>query len=288
MFQIQDLLQNQWLIHQGSALAYLPQLINYLKGGELNLESQELMARNEPYTIEAKTNIVTGWEIGDYDIPKNSIAVIPVNGVIMKYGYTGTQKIQQRIAQAEANPNIIAHLFYTESPGGMVSGTDTTETAILNCTKPTIGFGSGLVASAAMWLFAACKYRILSSPLDQIGSIGTMASIKDFSGLMEKYGVVIKEVYATLSTDKNGVLKELLINDNDAPIVKQLDFINEAFHASIRSNLGIASTSEVFSGGIYFAKDGIELGLANEINTLSYAVEYAYNMGIANSYAQNN
>ena len=281
MFQIQDIFQNQWLIHHESALAYLPQFINYLKGGELSTESKELVARSDPYTIEAGTNIVTGWRIGDYDIPRNSVAVIPVNGVIMKYGYSGTQRIQQRIAEAEVNPNIIAILFYVESPGGMVSGTDITEQTILNCKKPTIGFGSGLVASAAMWIFAACNYRILSSRLDQIGSIGTKVSIKDFSGLMEKYGITIKDVYASLSTEKDNVIRELLENNNDKPLIKQLDFVNKAFHTSIQTNLKISASSEVFSGGIYFAEEGISHGLANEVNSFPYAVELAYNRGMA-------
>ncbi len=284
---LEEIFQNQWLIHEASAKAYIPQFIAYLQGAKLTIDAEEVIARSKPYSTNAQNNIVSDWELGESDIPENSIAVIPITGAIRKYGYSGSMSIQRRIQQAEGNPNIIAIVFLVESPGGMVSNTDVTAQMIKNCKKPTVGYVTQMVASAAMWLFSAMDYRILSSPLDSIGSIGTMASLQDLSGLEEKYGIKIIDIYATLSTKKNNEVRELLENNNDAPIKEHLDFINAAFHKTIRDNLGLTEKSEVFTGAIYNAERGIELGLANEINTFSHAVERAYQLGMAQSFVNN-
>lgn len=289
MFNIlQEIFQNYWLIHHDSAKAYLPHLIAAFKGVEFNLENQEIIERNTPGIVShGKTSIVKDWELSEIDIPENSIAIIPIKNVIRKYGWSGTAQIQQRIAQAEGNQNIIAILFWFETPGGMVTNTDLTAIDIKNCKKPTVGFASQMVASAGMWLYSACDYRILSSPLDRIGSIGTMASLTDLRGLEEKFGIKVIDLYASLSTNKNNEIRELLENNNSAPIVETLDFMNAAFHAAIRENLGLNDKSPVFTGEIYFAEEGVKQGLANEINTLSYAIEKAYQLGLTNSYVNN-
>lgn len=282
MFHIlEEVFQNQWLIHKESALSYLPQLIAYFKGASIEFESKEFLQRNTPYYTNAETNTVTGWEISDAEIPENSVAVIPVNTVIRKYGYSGTVEIQKRIIQAEANPNVISIVFWFETPGGMVANTDVTANMIRACEKPTVGFASTMVASAGMWLYSACDYRIIQSKLDHIGSIGTMASVQDIRGMEDKLGIKMIDIYASLSTRKNEDIRELLENDNPEPIRKRLDYLNEAFHSSIRENLGIKKDSEVFTGKLYLAEEGIRLGLANEINSYAYAIDYASKAGIA-------
>ncbi len=288
---IQDVFSNQWLIHKESALAYLPHLIAYIKGADLKINNEAFNARVTPYYIDARSQVVTPWEMEEGNVPENSIAVIPVMGAVRKYGYNGTVKIQNRIRMAEDNENVIAILFLFETPGGMVTNTDLTAEMIKNCTKPTVGFAQGMVASAGMWMFSACDYRIIQSKLDRIGSIGVMASITDVKKLEEKWGFSVKDIYATLSTKKNEAIRALFDKADESLMVEHLDYINDEFHACIRENLGINKDSEVFTGKIYFAEEGVSLGLANEINSLDYALEYAENLGlielIKNNYVNN-
>jgi len=278
---IEEVFQNNWLIHKDIALSYLPQLISYLNGNKLEFNSEELIQRNKPYIINNQTSIVGTHDLEDIDIPENSIAVIPIVGIIRKYGYYGTQELINKIALAEQNPQIIAILFYYETGGGMVTNTDIAAEAIKNCTIPTIAFASGIVASAGMWLYSASNYRIIQSKLDSIGSIGTMVQLADYNGFYEKYGINIYEIYATLSTKKNNEIRELFDKQNDKPMIESLDFVNAEFHSVISRNLNIKSDSEVFTGELYYAERGIELGLANEINSFDYAVAKANELGLA-------
>jgi ClpP class serine protease len=67
---------------------------------------------------------------------------------------------------------------------------------------------------------------------------------------------------------------------NTQSIVDDLDFVNGIFHKTIQDNLGISADSEVFTGAIYNAAQAVDLKLINEINTLEYAIDYAYKQGL--------
>ncbi len=284
MTKVEEVFQNYWLIHNESAISYLPLLISYLKTGQSDFMSEDFKARVAPYYMSQSAS---GFERADMSQSENLVAVIPVMGALTKWGYNGTQKLIERTMAAESDPNVSAILYYFETPGGMVTNNDLAALTIKSCSKPTIGFGSSLVASAGMWLFSACNYRILSSKLDRIGSVGTMATFTDMSQfLKEKLGINVYEIYASLSSDKNNEIRELIAG-NQTLLVASLDFLNEAFHEAIRTNLNIPKDSEVFTGKIFFAEKGIELGLADEINSLEYAVKLAHGKGIANAIKSN-
>jgi ClpP class serine protease len=184
---------------------------------------------------------------------------------------------------ASDNPNICAVVFLVNSPGGMVFYTDITAQTIKDLQKPSVSVIFNCAASAAMWLISATDYRIATSQMDRIGSIGVKTSVMDLTGLLkDKLGISVFEIYASLSTKKDFQYRELLKDpSNPQPIIDELDQTNAIFQQAIIDNLGISKDSEVFSGDIYGAKQAIQLGLINEINTMEYAIQYAYNLGLA-------
>lgn len=284
MDRVLEMLSARWLIHRDTALSYLPMMIAFLNGSDnfasLMPEAEE-KKRSTPKVLafSSAPGLMVQYEFDDPCIPDNSIAVIPIQGPILSWK---SMNLVDSIRKAQSNDNIIALLFPTNSPGGMVFYTDILAKEIKNCKKPTVASIMNMSASAAMWITSAMNYRIATSPMDWIGSIGVFTSYTDMQILLkDKLGITITDIYATLSTRKNEMSRALL-EGNKKPIIDDLDFVNDIFHAAIRENLGIKADSEVFTGAIYNAQDAIKQGLINEINSLDYAIEYAYNAGLTN------
>ncbi len=279
-----EMLSARWLIHRDTALSYLPMLIAFLNGNDqfaslMPKAEQEKHSKPRILAMGSEPGSMVRYEFDDPCIPDNSIAVIPIQGTILSWK---SMNIVEAVRKASDNENIIALLFPTNSPGGMVFYTDILANEIKNCKKPTVASIMNMSASAAMWITSAMDYRIATSKMDWIGSIGVFTSYTDMQVMLkEKLGITITDIYATLSTRKNEMTRALL-EGNQKPIIDDLDFVNEIFHTAIRENLGIKADSEVFTGAIYNAQQAINHGLINEINSLDYAIDYAYKAGLTN------
>jgi protease-4 len=283
--RILELLEAKWLIHRDTAISYLPMLLAFVNGQKFAWSPEEEIEnkkRRAPKVLAFGRNVmdVAGqYSLDDPQIPANSIAVIPISGTILAWS---SQTLIENIRKAQANDKIISILFPVNSPGGMAFMTDIAAQAIKNTEKPTTAMIMNMAASGAMWLISAMDYRIATSPMDFVGSIGVRTSWTDFTDLFEKkLGIKVQEIYATLSTRKNEFTRALK-DGNSGPVVADLDFVNQIFHQAIRDNLGIKQDSEVFAGATYNAQQGISLGLINEVNTMDYALEYAYKRGLSN------
>ena len=278
-----SILGAQWLIHQDTAISYLPVLIAFMKGQEILLQPSDekkpqVMAfrASDENGSDDKYPTVGPWDLDDDDIPENSIAVIPIDGVICSWE---SVRLIRFINEAEANSRINSILFLVNSPGGMVSQTDILANTIKNLKKPTVSCVMGMACSAAMWVISATNFRISTSPMDMIGSVGTKTSFKDYSGLLEKIGIKETDIYATKSTRKDEEVRALKEGDIK-PMSDYIDFVNEIFHSAIQKNLNITADSEVFTGAAFFAEKARQLGLINEIGTMESAIEKAYTLGL--------
>ncbi len=287
--RIEEILSAQWLIHSDTVLNYLTSLIAFLNGKEISAEVFNLdKEKHGAFAVSADSiNIAQRWEFNDNNLPENSIAVIPVMGVIMKYGWNGTMSLMRRIREVENNPKISSILFWFETPGGMVNNTDLAAELIAETEMPTVGFVSSMCASAGQWLISGCNKIIASSKIDQFGSIGIKTNVTDINSfLRDKLGMTVKDVYATLSTKKDFEYRQLVDDNNEKPMKAHLDFINAVFHEAIRNNMGIKEKSEVFDAGLYFAEEAIKQGLCHEIGSIDYALQTAYRLGLANKYVK--
>ncbi|TSA24360.1 MAG: hypothetical protein D4R67_11995 [Bacteroidetes bacterium] len=283
IYRLFEILDAQWLIHRETALSYLPVLISFLNGGKIVLEADDI---KKPYVFaqgQDPINPVSRYDLDSPDIPDNSIAVIPIQGAIVSWK---SIELISNLQKAEANPQIISTVFLVNSPGGMVYYTDITADAIKSASKPTVAVIMNMAASAAMWLISAMDYRIATSSLDRVGSIGVRVSFTDFNGfLKEKLGITVYDIYASKSTKKDEEIRTLLEGDN-SKVISGADFINEIFHQAIRENLSLKENPEVFTGALFYAKKAMELGLINAIGSISAAFEYTYKEGLAHKIKQ--
>lgn len=296
MIQLVNMLSARWLLAGEIAVNYLPLLVSFLNGQKIEIDGNLLGKTNQlPFAIQASAgiNAVSRYDLDSPELPENSIAVIPIQGVMFDYD---TQLLSSFLKLAELNPAINSVLLVVNSPGGMVTQIDLVSDQISKFTKPVISFVQDLNASASAWLTSGSKKIILSSRLNRVGSIGVMTSFTDMWPALANFGIDHRELYATKSTGKNETKRtltnpELSKEDQEKLLIDDLDFVNEIFHSVMIKNRGLSADSEVLSGKIYYAEKGIELGLADEINTIDYALSLAHQLGLENkinNFYQNN
>ncbi len=270
------------LLNQPKALernydsAFKASLFMAIKNGTIQAFIDKIVSENvkaTAYAVNTDTlavNTVDEYDIYDANLPENSIAVIDMEGAIYPWK---AYRMERMLETIEQNPNIIGTLLFVNTPGGYIHRVDITAEAIKNATKPIAAYCTGLCASAGMWLVSGADKIFAASKLDTFGSIGVMTTYSDDRKFWEEMGFIDTDIYATKSTRKNEESREAA-KGNFEPIVKTLDFANEAFHATIRENRNVAADSEVFAGAVYNSEDAIKLGLVDEIADFDTALHY--------------
>lgn len=210
-----------------------------------------------------------------------SVAIIPVSGPLMKSDYCGSfgTASMARITQMAAQTQSVKTIMYLiDSPGGTVDGTETFANAIKAAGKKTIALVDGMMCSAAYWIGSACDEIYATSGTDIIGSIGTMCAFYDATDAMKARGVVLREFYATESTDKNRMMREAMGGDGRALISEMLDPLNNEFLKAVRANRAgkINTTREnVLTGKTYTSQAATAAGLIDGIQSFEYTLSAA-------------
>ena len=205
-----------------------------------------------------------------------SIAVINIDGPIMKYdncGDPGSQSLEQLVKSADANPNIIGLILKISSGGGEVSGTQSLSNVVKAFSKPKIAVAEDLMGSAAYWIGCNCDYIFANTETTMIGSIGGMWTFKDMRPLWKAQGIIVHEIYADQSSEKNADFKAALDN-NYEPLKKNLlNPLTEVFINNVKSNRsGKLDEKKTLNGQMYTANDALKYGLIDEIGGLDAAI----------------
>lgn len=278
---INSVLRETWAIEEGAALAYVP-LVNNLINGKaadfgLNEKATEpVFAAQGGYLVGKYTNLA--------ELPENSKAIVPVTGPIMKHdqmcGPMGTMSMAAFVERLDKAENVSSIVFKIDSPGGMVSGTQTLVDAIKNTKTETIAFiNDGMAASAAYWIASACDKIYSSHKTNQIGSIGVFTSLMDVDGYLEANNLKVHHVYAPESTEKNLVYKEAL-EGNYKPLQEgRLSLIAQTFISSVKANRPNITTAQhdPFKGATYNSEVATEMGLIDGIKSFDAVLEEVSN-----------
>lgn len=296
-----QLVRGVWLMEPNSASAYFPVVKAILSNSQVNLNSlipqnnaQQIGAKeygdwhaaSDRYNREGKcmalqmeSNMVRpSYYYGFDKAPKNSISLIPVHDVIMKYdncGSPGTTTLARWLTEADQHPNIIGHIISIDSPGGSANGTSDFSSLILSLEKPVVVYCHGMMCSAAYWIGSSGRELIISNNTAVVGSIGTYLTLEDWSAALEAEGIKVHEIYATKSKDKNADVREAFAG-NYKPILEDIiDPINESFLSAVKKNRygkGMKA-NEVLTGKVFTGQAAIDVGLVDKIGTLADAVK---------------
>jgi len=127
----------------------------------------------------------------------SGLLVLPIRGILLKgaaaeleafYGYYNTDRIHALGRIAAADPRIRGIALLWDSPGGYVTGMDSTLAALAGLTLPVISLVTGMACSLA-YLFANAAGPIQCLPGAVIGSIGVMATTYDTSAAYRDMGI---------------------------------------------------------------------------------------------------
>jgi ClpP class serine protease len=150
----------------------------------------------------------------------------------------GMKDVSANLFKADADPDVIGHLFVFDSPGGSVLGMDYMTGTIDQLKKPKVGIveRAAVAASAAYGILAAMDYIIAESGDSEVGSIGTISGVVGHaSGSTDADGAKHFIVYATKAVDKNKA-EEMALNEDDTSLLKaQADKANDKLHAFVKS-----------------------------------------------------
>ena len=267
-----SLLNSPWMITDSGANSLLPFLSNILSGS----------LAEEKETVFSVVYADCGEDGEEYDItesvPEDSkyICVLNIKTPIYKYdqfcGPMGTRSMKSILEEWEANDNIVGVILDIDSPGGQVSGLAEFANFLFNYSKPLVAYSDGAVCSAAYYIAAATKYRVLNPYADYVGSIGTMLKYVDLDGILTEQGAVIKDIYASKSTRKNEEGRALKDGDTSLVIQNLLDPLRDQFVADV-SKFVPTIKPEVFEGAVYMPEEALAVNLVDSLGTMKDAMD---------------
>lgn len=274
---LRAILSGVWMIDPSEAEKYLPLVARFI-AGETNFSEQ-----NDPelkLDIQGAVMASSAQTMGQA-APQGVTAIIPITGPILKYtamcGPRGIDYYSELLSRAATDPNINSILYLIDSGGGQAYGIQSFTAQIKSVLKPSLALiHDGIGASAAYWIASAANQGIwATTKSSMIGSIGTMLTLADMKGKLEKDGIKLHEIYATQSTNKNKDYNDAIKGDYKAIRSGLLDPLNETFISSIKESRGEKiSNEEVFTGKTYMADKAMDMGLIDQIGSVQEAVNY--------------
>jgi len=283
-----------WAMEPARANAFMPLVTRLLKGDQPTTGIPDKAAFfGEPLTEDQRAQLMGVTFLDENNQPidtfgqniaptvRNLVAVLPIQDVILKYdaacGPYGMETVARWHAKYDMDPRIAAIVLDIDSPGGEGSGMNTMIGQLAQRTKPVLAsISSGMAASAAYGIACACDGIYVSSSTDELGSIGTYVTLADWKKYYEAEGLMLHEVYATKSTEKNLDFRKALEGDYEALRQNYIDPFNEAFLAHVQhSRKHVTAKSSALSGRLYYAEEAQALGLCDGTATRAQVAEMA-------------
>lgn len=276
---ISAILKSIWAIDPQAALSYAPLLSNLLGQSGIKIEFNFDGQKFKPYSVVASTSKYS-WYSGWDKAPKGSVAVIPLQGPLMKNdqycGPIGMETIGQIIQEADESHNIDAIILKIDSPGGTVDGTVALSEIIKKTQKPTIAFVDGLMASAALWIGSAADEVIASDNKAEIGSVGVVLSFADLQPAYEKLGIKFHHIVSDLTKDKNKMFEDIRNEKYDEFKKEILNPLADDFINAIKLNRPGVNENQL-TGKMFFAEN-LKGTIIDSIGNIDYAAKRAFEL----------
>jgi len=236
------------------------------------------------YKVDRKDNLISshfgdiyfeedenGNPVNPFDNWKSgSIAVIPLTGIMFKYGYWwkyGVDDIADIIRMAYQSEKISSVLIKADTPGGAADSLYVIEDILKNKLKPTYMLTDGMLCSCGYIAGSFCDKIYALNKMCKVGSIGVFARLVFYKN-DEKSGYQIKDVYPDASSFKNLPEREAA-EDNDQLLKDELQKLALHFQDIVKENrpkldVGIEG---IISGKVFYAYEGAEYGLIDGIKS---------------------
>ena len=227
--------------------------------------------------IDRYANSLTGKNTRSHD----KIAVVYCSGEIVVDGPEGTlagQQMARTLAEIRNDESVKAVVLRVNSPGGAAQGAEMInhEIGLLKEVKPVIASYGDYAASGGYWISARAD-KIYTNRSTLTGSIGVFSLIPNFgNALRKKVGVNI----VNINTHRHsGImsLMEPLDAAEQAYMSQMTERVYSDFTALVAEGrrMPVEKVDELGQGRVWTGSDAVERGLADEIGTLTDAIDYA-------------
>ncbi len=276
---LNSLMREKWFV--------LPQYIDAQALAIINILNKQdntiLTEMNRPdYQMAVGTGTAVRGISDLESIPKNSVAVFPVKGSMMKNGTLcsyGTEEIEAFMNQAAEHPNVVGAVLQIDSPGGEVASVAPMHRGIEAFKakgKPVVSVCDACFSAA---YYTAIKTDFILAENDissQFGSIGVMCDFWDATPVFEKLGYVHHRIKPPESKEKNAPFEAALAGKYEQVISEELSPLAQKFQNDVKDARGSklkAETPGILSGKIFMAKDAFAYGLIDGFGDLNRAVQ---------------
>ena len=307
IYLYRQILKGKWFIHYSYALSLSALLENLFSGkgmGDMRdwnqaqtIDLDESKGRAKfPIQCATSANTITGY--GSFDeAPEGSVAVIPLKGVMIKYGTMceyGTEEIASAMLKAGASKKIDAIVVDIDSGGGSVDAIAPMLEALRKIqtefNKPVVACAD-LCASAAYYFASHCDRIIAGNNLSaEFGSIGVMMSFMDIQPVYEKMGVKFHKIYAPESTHKNLAFQNALEGKYEMIQQEELSPLALTFMNAVKEKRGSKLDLKVeglLNGRMFYASDAKAVGLIDEVSNMERAINLAQSLAEVRKFLSN-
>ncbi len=290
---IRTIFSGAWALDPNGAQAFFPIVKNLLEGKPLGFEPPkenfQILGYNQGHKIMARAG--SSAQKSGQKTDEKLVAIIPMKDVMLKYdeacGPVGTQTIASYVQAADQDPSIQAIVLDIDGPGGQADAVPLLAQTIQDASKPVLAYtGNGIAASAHYYIAAVCDEIYATFKSDQVGSIGSMASIVDMIGYYEKKGIKIHEIYGTKSTEKNKIFNDVLKGEYEGLRTEWIDPLVEEFEATVKAHRPSIDESALH-GKMYYAKEALDLGLIDGLLSFEEVITRAFELGENNQSKSN-
>jgi protease IV len=259
-FDIAQFAASVWMIEPGAGQSVLASLL----AGSIEVDVPE-----EPVVYEFQSGY---FPAADYP---NSVAVVSFSGVIWaEWSISYEMEQLRRIA---ADPNVAAVVLKLNSPGGSVDAGDKFARFLATYPKPIVAYiDYGMAVSCGYMLACSCRAVVASRDRDRVGGIGVYISWMNMKAYFEKQGIVVKDIYARQSTEKNADARAAE-KGNYTPLEDAATESAQAFidYVAERRTLTYTDETDPMTGRLFTAGAAVPIGLIDAVGTLDAAIAKA-------------
>ncbi len=214
-----------------------------------------------------------------YAMIGENIAQIDIQGTMTKrgssFGGGGTVAVRDQLRRAARDSVVEGIMLRVESPGGTVSGTAELADAIRSAAavKPVHTFIEDIGASAALWASVQASH-ISANEMANVGSIGTLMAVADYSRAYENAGVKV-HVISTGPYKGAGVPGSTITEEQLAYFREEIAKVNEYFLNAVAAGRKMPrdKVNELATGRVWLASEAKQIGLIDSVETFDAAIE---------------
>jgi len=276
---IDEIFTSPVIASQTALEKYLPYLKAIREGKVLLLNAKPKLQAS---FFDQLQNIISP----DQESNDDNVCVIPVNGLITRYGSWfdyGAEDYVNMADEAFANPAVKAIVFRIDSEGGSVASMIPFKDLMARKEKPCIAAVDSSAMSVAYYLAAGADKIFAVDDMATVGSIGVMATITDTSKMYDQFGIKSIDIYPPESSYKNLDYRNALKGDNKLLIDEVLTPLAKTFQDYVRAqrknlNESIPGTLEgrSFWAG-YGTENGLAAGLIDGVKSFNDILDFAFN-----------